>query len=412
MQPQARFEGLLASRLTRRPVWRRDRQARPAEPRVGVRRGLPSVGAAMAPELLQLLLLSASVLAFSVELPWDRAVPGARASGCEAGREQVERTYWLRDGQRLAAATDRFWEPGTYVCVREGPRGVRLEKALLVQGGPPEDACWSGEAGANRSRKRRVADGVRARHAPWVAQLLQDGRFVCGCSIVGQRWALTAAHCLAGEGTSFSVALGPLRPAAGPRIAVVRTLPHPSYRRGTRAHDIALLELDTPSTQRLAVVCLPPGPGFLERFSQGLLFGWGKVGPGGGPARRLQEALLPLVTRDRCEAALPDVGPKAFCAGFGEAYRADACSGDSGGPLVALLDQRPVLIGVVSWGRACARPHTFGVYTRVDSYLPWIRDHVLGAGPSKAPREVPPACPVCPCLGEQTASNRTDGAAD
>ncbi|CAN7989041.1 unnamed protein product [Ixodes hexagonus] len=366
----------------------------------------------MAPKLLQLLLLSLPMFAFSTELPWDRVVPGARASGCDAGHEQGERTYWLHDGRRLAAPTDRFWEPGAYVCVHEGPRGVRVAKALLVQGGPAEDACWPGEPAANSSRERRVADGVRARHAPWVAQVLLDGRFVCGCSLVGQRWALTAAHCLAGEGTAFSVALGPLRPATGPRIGVVRTLPHPSYRRGTRAHDIALLALETSSTERLAVVCLPPGPGFLERFSQGLLFGWGKVGPGGGPARRLQEAILPLVGRDRCEAALPDIGPQAFCAGFGEAYRADACSGDSGGPLVALLDQRPVLVGVVSWGRACSRPHTFGVYTRVDSYLPWIRAHLRGSRASEAPRGVPPVCPGCPCLTGKMASNRTDSATD
>ncbi|KAK8768270.1 coagulation factor IX-like [Amblyomma americanum] len=330
-----------------------------------------------------LAVLLASLLgaaASPAELPWSRVGPGVSAEGCDPAPGSADRFYWLRDGRRLASpAPDRFWEPGAYVCVREGNRTVSLQRALLVA--EEVGVCFAADRAAP-SRRRRVADGVRARDAPWVAQLLVAGRFLCGSSLIGQRWALTAAHCLPeGNDTALALALGATR-QNGPRVGVLRALPHPDYVRGSpsREHDVALLLLERPRRRRLSVACLPPAEGYLERFSQGVLFGWGRVGPRGGPALRLQEASLPIVTsRERCEAAVENVAPTAFCAGFGEAYRADACEGDSGGPLVGFVDERPVLLGIVSWGHACARPFTFGVYTRVDSYLDWIRGHVLRA---------------------------------
>ena len=51
----------------------------------------------------------------------------------------------------------------------------------------------------------------------------------------------------------------------------------------------------------------------------------------------------------------------------------DSCQGDSGGPLSVLgQDDRYSQIGIVSWGKGCAKPGYPGVYTRLTSLLDWV----------------------------------------
>jgi secreted trypsin-like serine protease len=79
---------------------------------------------------------------------------------------------------------------------------------------------------------------------------------------------------------------------------------------------------------------------------------------------------------------LPDT---VICAGDPNRQK-DSCRGDSGGPLVGTDFDRPVLLGVVSWGVGCAKAP--GVYTRVTAFLPWIRGIIGGRDITGATNEL------------------------
>ena len=51
----------------------------------------------------------------------------------------------------------------------------------------------------------------------------------------------------------------------------------------------------------------------------------------------------------------------------------DSCHGDSGGPLVCIDNNKPVVVGVVSFGYGCGDRTVTGVYAKVTNYIKWIK---------------------------------------
>jgi len=101
--------------------------------------------------------------------------------------------------------------------------------------------------------------------------------------------------------------------------------------------------------------------------------GWGKTEDGTSSAV-LRKLKTPITTANKCETFGSFDTNIMVCAGDGTG--ADACPGDSGGPLgrFSTVNGRFVVGGITSWGPAnCGGVGSYGAYTKVKTYIPWVQ---------------------------------------
>lgn len=232
----------------------------------------------------------------------------------------------------------------------------------------------------------RIYDGITAVSGQFPHQVLlfitcPKSRYMCGGTLLNNRWVLTAAHCARGAANiEAHIGAHSYDDLAGDRhrqvhSSVRQIIVHSGYIPDLAANDLALLELThavefSPTVQPAA---LPDPKMVLARNEEFLVSGWGRTSNGDSHAQRLQFARLQLVSNAICRPLYnPFVIRDSTLCAHG-VNRQSVCNGDSGGPMVLARDGK-TLVGVTSFGhiRGCHSGMPSG-FVRVTSFLPWIR---------------------------------------
>ncbi|XP_073337912.1 hyaluronan-binding protein 2-like [Pagrus major] len=217
-------------------------------------------------------------------------------------------------------------------------------------------------------------------------------KHTCGGVLIESCWVLTAGHCIE-PNKDMEVAMGGLSlnmdEPTEQILRVEEAIRHENYRETPSAvyNDIGLLRLNGTNgvcaieTQFVKTACLPDAQ--LPDGIECKISGWGVTEEFQYGSNHLLSANVLLINQEKCMEPVvygAVLDNTMFCAGHLQGG-VDSCQGDSGGPLTCKQNGTSVVYGIVSWGDQCGMKNKPGVYTRVTTFLDWIKSKTQAASP-------------------------------
>lgn len=154
----------------------------------------------------------------------------------------------------------------------------------------------------------KIVGGIDSKieKVPYQCALIEDGKFICGCSILEELWILTASHCIYGkQAGNYKIRAGSnYHESGGQLIGVKRIITHPKYNNKTTDYDFALLKLndklDMESTDKIKTISLPPQGQPTAVGTNCVVSGWGAKISGGEASEKLQRVNVTITNPERC----------------------------------------------------------------------------------------------------------------